>query len=224
MNDVSGSLNSISFSRQGGISSSTEERPSYLSAYRERLQPIILDAYTNDNLASMTRRDLARHVAHMVTAELDGRQHGLNLVDQRNLVTDLLNWLELCVPRPAEQADASDTAKMKPAQPAPADPPASETGGQPAEVAKAKPDLEPHTAEKMATTVQSQPRQGGGNQSPDRADHLRAHGHFRRFPGRSVSSSSPSRAQMPSSTPWCAAGSRASSASCRRRIIIVRIL
>ncbi len=118
MNDLSGRLNSIAFSRRGDNTSSMAERPSYLAAYRERLQPKILDAYTNDNLATMTRRDLAQHIGQMVTDELDGRHHGLNLVDQRNLVTDLLNWLELCAPRPAQDAGDSTTTTVMPDQPA----------------------------------------------------------------------------------------------------------
>ncbi len=72
MNDLSGRLKSVSFSRHDDGPPSREERPSYLSTFRERLQPKILDAYVNENLAAMNRRDLARYVGQMVTDELDG--------------------------------------------------------------------------------------------------------------------------------------------------------
>jgi len=154
MNDLSGRLNSVSFSRHGDSTSSREERPSYLSTFRERLQPKILDAYTNDNLAALNRRDLAQHIGQMVTTELDGRNHGLNLVDQRNLVTDLLNWLELCAP-PAADDDRPATAAAKSDGPTPKAPPAAATA---AELPKPKRDVVSETVQKMAPAVQSPSR------------------------------------------------------------------
>jgi len=162
MNDLSGRLNSVSFSRHGDNTSSRDERPSYLSTFRERLQPKILDAYTNENLASLNRRDLARHIGHMVTTELDGRNHGLNLVDQRNLVTDLLNWLELCAPPPAADATGPATAAPKSDRPAPKDPPAAATAAGSADAApeqpKPKQPVVSETVQKLAPTVQSPSR------------------------------------------------------------------
>jgi pilus assembly protein CpaF len=164
MNDLSGRLNSVSFSRHGDSTSSRDETPSYLSTFRERLQPKILDAYTNENLASLNRRDLARHIGHMVTTELDGRNHGLNLVDQRNLVTDLLNWLELCAPPPAADATGPATAAPKSDRPAPKDPPAA-AATAPAGSADAAPEqptpkqpVVSETVQKLAPTVQSPSR------------------------------------------------------------------
>ncbi len=95
----------IPFARRDGAPKDFGDRPSYLAPFRERLQPIILEAFASDDMSKVKRRDLSTKVGRIVSKHLYGRQHGLNLVDQRNLVTDLVNWLELCISGAASKDD-----------------------------------------------------------------------------------------------------------------------
>ena len=95
----------IPFARRDGAPKDFGDRPSYLAPFRERLQPIILEAFASDDMSKVKRRDLSTRVGRIVSKHLYGRQHGLNLVDQRNLVTDLVNWLELCISGAASKDD-----------------------------------------------------------------------------------------------------------------------
>ncbi len=98
----------IPFARRDGTPKEWSDRPSYLAPFRERLQPIILEAFASEDMSKIKRRDLSTKVGRIVSKHLYGRQHGLNLVDQRNLVTDLVNWLELCISGSASEDGGDD--------------------------------------------------------------------------------------------------------------------
>ncbi len=101
----------IPSARRGETPNDWDDRPAYLAPFRERLQPILLEAFAADDVAEANRRDLAIRVGQIVSDHLEGRQHGLNLVDQRNLVTDLINWIELCLPEPSTEDDGASPAE-----------------------------------------------------------------------------------------------------------------
>ena len=98
----------IPFARRDKAPKDWSDRPSYLAPFRERLQPIILEAFASEDMSEVKRRDLSTKVGRIVSKHLYGRQHGLNLVDQRTLVTDLVNWLELCISGAAGGNDGND--------------------------------------------------------------------------------------------------------------------
>ncbi len=105
-----------------------DERPKYLAPFRERLQPVILNALAEMDLSALDRASLAAKVGDIVAKQLEGRQHGLNLVDQRNLVTDLMTWLELNFPELASGDPGADGASG----PAAADTAGPQQGSAPA--------------------------------------------------------------------------------------------
>jgi pilus assembly protein CpaF len=73
--------------------------------YLEELKPKVLAAFENDQVASLPRPELAVRIGQIVTA--DTEQEALNLLDRRNLVGGLINWLLHCSPKAPPKPDRS---------------------------------------------------------------------------------------------------------------------
>ena len=122
MSDTADKPQVIPFSRQGETPKEWNDRPAYLAPFRERLQPVVLNALASEDLSSWNRRDLSVKIGEIVAQQLEGRQHGLNLVDQRNLVTDMISWLTLCVPELSDKpGDGGSKAGGSPQEAKPTD-------------------------------------------------------------------------------------------------------
>ena len=112
----------ISIATGGPIATTRTRRPD-VAAWRDRLQPAVLAAFAGRDVAELPRWQLAQVIGEVLVAELEGTSHDLNLLDRRNLITDLINWLALCRPgRPPEPAAATSTAEPAPAGPVPCGP------------------------------------------------------------------------------------------------------
>jgi len=112
----------ISIATGGPIATTRARRPD-VAAWRDRLQPAVLAAFAGRDVAELPRWQLAQVIGEVLVAELEGTSHDLNLLDRRNLITDLINWLALCRPgRPPEPAAATSTAEPAPAGPVPCGP------------------------------------------------------------------------------------------------------
>ena len=73
--------------------------------YLEELKPKVLAAFENDQVASLPRPELAVRIGQIVTT--DTEQEALNLLDRRNLVGGLINWLLHCSPKAPPRPDRS---------------------------------------------------------------------------------------------------------------------
>jgi pilus assembly protein CpaF len=73
--------------------------------YLEELKPKVLAAFENDQVASLPRPELAVRIGQIVTT--DTEQEALNLLDRRNLVGGLINWLLHCSPKAPPKPDRS---------------------------------------------------------------------------------------------------------------------
>jgi len=73
--------------------------------YLEELTPKVLAAFENDQVATLPRPELAVRIGQIVTA--DTEQEALNLLDRRNLVGGLINWLLHCSPKAPPKPDRS---------------------------------------------------------------------------------------------------------------------
>ncbi|GIK96534.1 MAG: hypothetical protein BroJett029_07430 [Alphaproteobacteria bacterium] len=101
-----------------GASESRPMRPELL-AVLERLRPLVLEHFPPRDAAGMPRQVLSVRLSEIVTSELDGTRHGLNLVERRALIAELIDSILASVP-----------ADLQPPPPAPqveeAPPPASQ--------------------------------------------------------------------------------------------------
>jgi len=73
--------------------------------YLEELKPKVLAAFEKDQVAALPRPELAVRIGQIVTA--DTEQEALNLLDRRNLVAGLINWLLHCSPKAPPKPDRS---------------------------------------------------------------------------------------------------------------------
>jgi len=80
----------------------------------EELKPAVRTAFAGDNVAAMTRTELAFRVGEMVTAALVGATQEFSLVERRNLVTMLIDWLRENPPESLGTADKSTAAAHAP--------------------------------------------------------------------------------------------------------------
>ena len=76
-----------------------------VAQYLEELKPKVLAAFENDRVASLPRPELAVRIGQIVTT--DTEQEALNLLDRRNLVAGLINWLLHCSPMAPPRPDRS---------------------------------------------------------------------------------------------------------------------
>ena len=77
----------------GGVSDSG------LAPYLARLKPLVLDAFEKDNVGKLPRPELALRIGQLVTADLESGNDGLNLLQRRTLVSNLIDWLLRCSPK-----------------------------------------------------------------------------------------------------------------------------
>jgi len=87
-----------------------------VAKYLEELKPEVLAAFENDNLAHLARPELAVRIGHIVTTATEKDSASLNLLDRRNLVGALINWLLHCSPKappPPEKPASPPQAKPR---------------------------------------------------------------------------------------------------------------
>ena len=58
-----------------------------------RLRPMLIEDFKNDDVSSLPRPELALRIGQIVTNELNDELDNLNLLERRNLVGELINWL-----------------------------------------------------------------------------------------------------------------------------------
>ncbi|MFQ6017107.1 MAG: CpaF family protein, partial [Kiloniellaceae bacterium] len=113
--------------------------------YLEDLKPKILAAFEKDDVSVLPRPELAVRIGHIVTTETEGDSHGLNLLDRRNLVAELIKWL----------LQNSPKAPPKAPKPAKRPPTATTDAGQPSEN---KDNKKAETSSAHAQTVEAAKR------------------------------------------------------------------
>ena len=90
-----------------------------MANYLEDLRPQVLAVFESENIAALPRPEIAVRIGQVVTEATEADNATLNLLDRRNLVADLINWLlrdsPLAPPKPAEPA-ATSAARTKPAE------------------------------------------------------------------------------------------------------------
>jgi pilus assembly protein CpaF len=78
-----------------------------LTAVLDRLRPIVAAQFPLEELPGLPRQMLAMRIGELVAAELDGMRHGLNLVERRALVAELIDSLLATLPPEAPQPAAA---------------------------------------------------------------------------------------------------------------------
>jgi pilus assembly protein CpaF len=78
-----------------------------LTAVLDRLRPIVAAQFPLEELPGLPRQMLAVRIGELVAAELDGMRHGLNLVERRALVAELIDSLLATLPPEAPQPAAA---------------------------------------------------------------------------------------------------------------------
>jgi pilus assembly protein CpaF len=97
-----------------------------LQAMLERLGPVVLERFPAKEHAGQPRQLLSVRIAELVAKELEGTRHGINLVERRALVSELIDMLVAsfppeAAPEPAPKLVEPDEAPApRPATPAPA--------------------------------------------------------------------------------------------------------
>ena len=107
--------------------------------YFEALKPSVLETFENDNLAAIPRPELAVRVGQIVTTATEKDAQSLNLLERRNLVGGLINWLLHCSPKAPPRPVEPEAETMPPARlgSAPLPDPARQAAPRPAADSKA---------------------------------------------------------------------------------------
>jgi pilus assembly protein CpaF len=84
-----------------------------LSQYIEQLKPKVLADFESDDVSVLPRPELAVRIGHIVTTETEDDSHSLNLLDRRNLVADLINWLLTSSPKAPPKAPEPPKSAVK---------------------------------------------------------------------------------------------------------------
>lgn len=88
-----------------------------LGRYIEELKPQVLLAFEGQNLAAIPRPELAVRIGEMVTQATAADDASLNLLDRRNLLATLINWLlteSTLAPVPNEPSEPTLVTAPKP--------------------------------------------------------------------------------------------------------------
>lgn len=117
---------------------------SKVAEYLEALKPQVLADFENDNVGILPRPELAVRIGHIVTTATEKDSASLNLLDRRNLVGNLINWLLHCSPK----------APPKPVESEPTPPPPSTARTQDAKGGAAKGVAEKPNIESAASDLQ----------------------------------------------------------------------
>ena len=64
-----------------------------LSPHLERLKPVVLEAFADDDVSKLPRPQLAIRMGEIVTVELDRGDEHVDLLTRRLVVTELISWL-----------------------------------------------------------------------------------------------------------------------------------
>jgi pilus assembly protein CpaF len=135
------------------------DRSGIIAEYLEHLKPKVLAAFEDDNVGHLPRPELAVRIGHIVTTETEDDTHGLNLLERRNLVADLIKWLTTCSPK-APSKDPAPQAEVPEAQPgakAPlnlSQPDPLATAGEPKPASAQKKSSPPKTVEDARNKVE----------------------------------------------------------------------
>jgi len=122
-----------------------------------KVQPLLLEDFKSEDVATLPRPELALRIGQIVTNELSGELDSLNLLERRNLVGDLINWL-LNNSKPTQastdlvKAKATHTAVQSRKKEETADEAAPHT----ATVESAKSRIQPLVMERLDLTAASQ--------------------------------------------------------------------
>ena len=102
-----------------GAGESRTMRPE-LAAVLDRLRPLVAARFPAEELPGLPRQMLAVRIGELVAAELDGMRHGLNLVERRALVAELIDSLIATMPleAPLPAAPAATPEPAAPTEPA----------------------------------------------------------------------------------------------------------
>ena len=79
--------------RKAGDAAEPPDHGRRVAAYLENLKPEVLAAFEAETLASLPRPEIAVRIGQIVTESTQADNATLNLLDRRNLVADLINWL-----------------------------------------------------------------------------------------------------------------------------------
>jgi pilus assembly protein CpaF len=152
-----------------------------MATYQEDLRPQVLATFESENLATLPRPEIAVRIGQIVTEATEADNATLNLLDRRNLVADLINWLlrdsPLAPPKPAEPSEAAPPQPTDQQVPAPIEPRQTprernesriKTAQVPATVERTKAKIEPAVMDRLDVSAASQlPREELSHQLRD---------------------------------------------------------
>ncbi len=78
---------------ESGKGGQAKKGGSDLGPYVERIKPLLLEAFQNDNVGSLPRPELALRIGQIVTDDLGDEADNFNLLQRRTLVSNLIDWL-----------------------------------------------------------------------------------------------------------------------------------
>ena len=84
---------------RSGKAGASRNQSGKVAEYLEELKPKVLSDFENDDLSALARPELAVRIGQIVTTETDKDSDALNLLDRRNLVGGLIEWLLNCSPK-----------------------------------------------------------------------------------------------------------------------------
>jgi pilus assembly protein CpaF len=148
MDSAAASTGPAANKERGSKNANLRDKGAILAQYIEQIQPKVLAAFENDDVAILPRPELAVRIGHIVTTETDEDSNMLNLLDRRNLVADLIRWLIHESPKAPPKA-------------APSAPPVTATKAAAEEPVAAEDNLSPHrdstkaSAPKVSKTVET---------------------------------------------------------------------
>jgi pilus assembly protein CpaF len=133
------------------------DRGSDRQALLAKVQPLLLEDFKSEDVATLPRPELALRIGQIVTTELGGELDNLNLLERRNLVGDLITWL-LNNSKPTQAS--TDLMKAKAAHTAvqtrKKDEQVDEAAPHTATVESAKSRIQPLVMERLDLTAASQ--------------------------------------------------------------------
>jgi len=123
-----------------------------------RLRPMLLEDFKNDDVSTLPRPELALRIGQIVTNELNDELDNLNLLERRNLVGELINWLLTSAASEEKAGGGSQSAaKQRPSPARKRDLPAEESAApHTATVETAKSRIQPLVMERLDLTAASQ--------------------------------------------------------------------
>ncbi len=146
-----------------GKSARARGQDALVGQFLEELKPKVLSAFENDIVGNLPRPELAVRIGKIVTTETE--QETLNLLERRNLVAGLINWLLHCSPKAPPKPEPVQTNTNRSARPATARP-GSEAKDEPAAqdnaaaysktVADAKQTIQPLVMDRLDLSAASQ--------------------------------------------------------------------